>query len=80
MAIQWYGVAMVEFKIDARDHWPKIKEINPGYQGSLELAIHSGVGFPFLLYRLALEGDIEPVHEYRIGVQSHWLLGDLLAF
>lgn len=79
-AIQWYGVAMVEFKVDPRDQRPKLMEINPRFWGSLELAIHSGVDFPFLLYRLALEGDIEPVHEYKIGVQSRWLLGDLLHF
>jgi len=39
------------------------------------------VDFPFLLYRLAVEGDVAPVPRYRIGVKSRSLLhGDLLHF
>jgi predicted ATP-grasp superfamily ATP-dependent carboligase len=48
-ALDWYGVAMVEFKIDPRDGQPKLIEINPRFWGSLELAIAAGVDFPNLL-------------------------------
>jgi predicted ATP-grasp superfamily ATP-dependent carboligase len=74
----WYGVAMVEFKIDTRDQKPKLMEINPRFWGSLHLPMASGVDFPHLLYKLALDGDISPVTEYRLGVKSRTLLpGDL---
>ena len=78
--LNWYGVAMVEFKVDPRDGQPKLMEINPRFWGSLPLAIHSGVDFPYLLYRMAIEGDIEPVLEYRVGVKCRWLLGDFMHF
>ena len=76
-ALKWHGVAMVEFKRDARDGVSKLLEINGRFWGSLQLAVDSGVDFPYLLYRLAVDGDIDPVFTYRIGVRLRWWLGDL---
>lgn len=80
-AFQYWGIAMVEFKVDPRDNQPKLMEINPRWWGSLQLSILSGVDFPHLLYRLMTEGDIEPTLDYEIGVKCRWLLpGDILWF
>ncbi len=76
-ALRWHGVAMVEFRHDARDHIPKLMEINARFWGSLELAIQAGVDFPYLLYRMAQDGDVAPVMQYRVGLRSRWLIGDL---
>lgn len=76
-ALHWHGVAMVEFKLDSRDQIPKLMEVNGRFWNSLPLAIAAGVDFPFLLYRLALDGDIEPVESYEVGVRCRWLLGDV---
>jgi len=78
-ALKWSGVAMVEFKTDPRDNQPKLMEVNPRWWGSLQLSILSGVDFPYLLYRMVTEGDIEPVLDYKPGVKCRWLLpGDIL--
>jgi hypothetical protein len=37
----------------------------------------SGVDFPSLLYRMETEGVIDPVTDYKAGIKSRWLLGDL---
>ncbi|MFC2066159.1 ATP-grasp domain-containing protein [Chloroflexota bacterium] len=80
-ALQWSGAAMVEFKTDPRDNQPKLMEVNPRWWGSLQLSILAGVDFPYLLYKLATEGDIEPVLDYKTGVKCRWLLpGDILWF
>ena len=80
-ALQWSGVAMVEFRTDPRDNQPRLMEINPRWWGSLQLSILAGVDFPYLLYKLATEGDIEPVLDYKTGVKCRWLLpGDILWF
>jgi predicted ATP-grasp superfamily ATP-dependent carboligase len=80
-ALEWFGVAMVEFKIDPRDGRPKLMEINPRFWGSLALAVHAGVNFPHLLYRMALKETFKPVEKYRLNVKCRWLLpGDLLHF
>jgi hypothetical protein len=76
-ALRWHGVAMVEFKVDSRDGVPKLMEVNGRFWNSLPLAIAAGMDFPFLLYRLAIDGDIAPMNSYKVGVRSRWLLGDL---
>jgi predicted ATP-grasp superfamily ATP-dependent carboligase len=76
-ALKWHGVAMVEFKRDASDGVSKLLEINGRFWGSLQLAVDAGVNFPYLLYRLAIEGDIEPVPVYAPGVRLRWGLGNL---
>jgi predicted ATP-grasp superfamily ATP-dependent carboligase len=76
-ALKWHGVAMVEFKRDARDGVCKLLEINGRFWGSLQLAVDAGVDFPYLLYRQAVDGDTEPVLTYRVGVRLRWWLGDV---
>jgi predicted ATP-grasp superfamily ATP-dependent carboligase len=77
----WFGVAMVEFKLDPRDGVPKLMEINPRFWGSLSLAIASGVNFPYLLYKMSKGEHFKPVENYKTGVKCRWLLpGDLLHF
>lgn len=80
-ALNWHGVAMVEFRIDARDGKTKLMEVNPRFWGSLPLAIYAGVDFPYLLYKMSTNGDCEPVFNYIIGAKARWLLpGDILWF
>jgi predicted ATP-grasp superfamily ATP-dependent carboligase len=80
-ALDWFGVAMVEFKKDPRDGIPKLMEINPRFWGSLSLAIAAGVNFPYLLYRMAKGERFKPVVNYPTGIKCRWLLpGDLLHF
>jgi predicted ATP-grasp superfamily ATP-dependent carboligase/protein-tyrosine-phosphatase len=75
---QWQGVAMVEFKLDRESGVPYLVEVNGRFWGSLQLAIDSGVDFPFLTYQLATTGRLEPMEsKYSIGVKSRWFLGDL---
>jgi len=77
--LNWHGVAMVEFKVDERDKRPKLIEINGRFWGSLNLAIASGVDFPYLLHTMVMEGDVKPVFSYKLGVKGRWLLpGDFL--
>ena len=77
-ALEWYGVAELEFKLDPRDSIPKLMEINGRFWGSLEVAIGAGLDFPYLLYRTAVDGDVKPVSNYKVGVKRRWFEGDLL--
>lgn len=71
-SLQWHGVAMVEFKKDSRDGEFRLLEINPKFWGSLDLAIASGVNFPYLACCLVLYGDIKPVDSYKVGLRFSW--------
>lgn len=79
-ALDWTGVASVEFKRDDRDGTYKLLEINPRFWGSLNLAVRAGVNFPYHMYKMAM-GEAVPAGSYRLGVRSRWLLpGELLHF
>jgi predicted ATP-grasp superfamily ATP-dependent carboligase len=80
-ALNWFGVAMVEFKMDPRDGIPKLMEINPRFWGSLSLAVAAGVNFPYLLYRMSRGENFKPVEHYQTGKKCRWFLpGDILHF
>lgn len=75
-SVGWHGVAMVEFRVGL-DGTPYLMEVNTRFWGSLQLAIDSGVDFPYLLWQVC-HGEANAVHgPYRIGQRLRWLLGDL---
>lgn len=76
-AFGWHGVAMVEYKRDARTGRSYLMEVNGRFWGSLQLAIDSGVDFPRLLAAAALGDPVEPVTTYRVGVRSRWWWGQV---
>ena len=75
-ALEWFGPAMVEFRIDP-DGKPWFMEINGRFWGSLQLAIDCGVDFPWLFYQLGVGREVEPVTDYAVGRRLRWELGDL---
>jgi len=78
-AVDWQGVAMVEFKRDVKDGKAKLMEINGRFWGSLQLAIASGVDFPvFFLHQLTQSAQKRSMEEtYQTGLRMKWLLGTL---
>ena len=75
--IGWHGVAMMEFKEEARTGTRFLMEINGRFWGSLQLAIDAGVDFPSLVCQLAMGHAPKMMPLYRSGVKSRWLLGDV---
>ncbi len=71
-ALEWTGLAMVEFKIG--DDGPRLMEINGRVWGSLPLAVKSGVDFPSRMAELYLKGPpangAGPLTDYEVGVRS----------
>jgi predicted ATP-grasp superfamily ATP-dependent carboligase len=77
-ALNWNGVAMAEFKLDLRNGKFVFIEMNPKFWGSLDLAIASGVDFPYLLCKMAVDGDVDLVSDYKVGVRFVWPFPDAL--
>ena len=77
-ALNWHGIAEVEFRLDSRDDVPKLMEINPRFWGSLSVAVKAGVDFPYLLYRMIMDGDVPKVSFYKSGVKGRYIEQDLL--
>jgi len=70
--MRWYGPAEVEFRIDPRDGTPVFMEVNPRLWGSLYTSTVAGVDFPWLLYKLAMDGDVAPVTQYRTDAKARY--------
>ncbi len=71
--VSWKGPAEVEFVVDETGI-PKILEVNPRFWMPLQLAIKSGVDFPYLIYRLSQDEEIESVNTYETGIKYRWVL------
>jgi predicted ATP-grasp superfamily ATP-dependent carboligase len=76
-AFDWNGVAMVEYKLDAKTGTPYVMEINGRLWGSLQLAVDAGVDFPVLLIEAANGLPAQAPRAYRVGVRSRWFWGDV---
>ena len=84
-ALNWHGVAMVEFK---RTEAGKLYlvEINPRLWGSLALSIDAGVNFPAGLLSIARGATVSPQPRYKVGYRTrnlandfYWMRANLLA-
>ncbi len=74
--MEWWGVAMVEFRTDDRTGGVVLMEVNGRFWGSLQLALDSGVNFPEIL--IAVAGGQSPAPPtFHSGVKVRWWLGDL---
>lgn len=77
-AVEWSGIAMVEFKRDIRDGSAKLMEINGRFWGSLQLAVSSGVDFPALCLDYYLgKKPATLMSDYNVGHRLKWVLGIL---
>lgn len=72
-ALGYAGYSCVEFKRDARDGTYKLMEVNGRFNLSSLLSERCGINFPWLAYRHAVLGQLEPISAYREGV--YWMDG-----
>jgi len=76
-AIEWEGVALVEFR-RAADGTDWLMEVNGRYWGTLPTAIAAGVDFPFYQWEI-VNGRMPVVPpEYAVGIRVRWTRGALL--
>lgn len=68
-ALEWHGVALVEFKRDPERDEFFLMEVNPKFWASLEVAIRAGVNFPSLLCQMASGEEIPYSEDYKLGVK-----------
>lgn len=77
-AMDLEGYSEVEFRRDAAGK-PFLMEINPRLSASVEIAVRSGMNFPYLLYQWANGEPIQPVQTYRTGRWMRYLRGDFFT-
>lgn len=79
-ALEWEGVAMVEYRHDRANGETVLMEVNGRFWGSLPLAVAAGMDFP--LYAWQLSQGIAPAvpSTYRYGLRVRWTAGSLKRF
>ena len=75
-ALEWEGVAMVEYRRDPASGRTVLMEVNGRYWGSVALPLQCGVALPWYEWQIAHGIDPEPA-AYRPGRRMRWLAGDL---
>ena len=75
-ALNWTGVAMLEFKYNDSTNQFVLLEINGRFWGSLPLAVASGMDFPYYLYELLVEGKKTVKTQYTVGVYCRNIRSD----
>jgi len=74
-ALDYTGVAMIEFRFDLKSRRWILIEINGRFWGSLPLAIAAGIDFPRYLYEMWVRGETEFITRYRPNVYCrNWLI------
>lgn len=76
-ALEWSGVAMVEFRRDDPDGSWVLLEVNGRYWGSLPVALLAGVDFPRYDWQIAHGLEVEVPTKYRAGIRMRWMAGDI---
>jgi protein-tyrosine-phosphatase/predicted ATP-grasp superfamily ATP-dependent carboligase len=74
-ALEWEGIAMVEFRYDRTERKAVLMEVNGRYWGTVSMALLCGIDFPLYEWQLA-HGEAPQVPEtYPIGVKWRWTAG-----
>ncbi len=74
----WHGVAEIDFRWDGTSR-PWLIEVNPRFWGGLPQAVEAGWDYPYLLYRLAVDGRVDPVPPHDATVRTETPVMALLA-
>jgi len=77
---EWSGIAMLEFKYNHDKKTFYFMEINPRFWGSMELAIISGVNFPYLFLEWILGNNRKNIVRQSKTIKLKYLNMDIEAF
>ncbi len=69
--LEWHGVAQIDYRWSGENgDTPWLIEVNPRFWGGLFQSIESGIDYPWLLYRMTVDGDVPPADPPTIGVRT----------
>lgn len=74
-ALNWSGVAHIDFRYDSTKNIHRVLEVNPRFWGSVIASVSAGVNFPYLACLLALKQDFE-IPDYK---QIRYVKPEVLA-
>ena len=76
-ALEWQGVAMVEFRQNPTNGTAVLMEVNGRYWGTTSLPLQAGFEFPVYQWRLSHGQEPRIPERYAVGVRWRWTAGYL---
>lgn len=73
-ALEWEGIAMVEYRYDPHSGVAALMEVNGRFWGSLPLACQAGAPFPWLYYQLFVMGKEVRQTPYQAGARCRFMI------
>jgi len=78
--LNWHGVAGIDFRWTGKDDSPAwLIEVNPRFWGGMPQAVEAGWDYPHLLYRLAVDGKVDPIEPHETNIRTETPVVGLLA-
>jgi len=78
--LKWHGVAEIDFRWQGKEDSPAwLIEVNPRFWGGMPQAVEAGWDYPYLLFRLAIDGRVDPVADHETQIRTETPLMGLLA-
>lgn len=77
-ALEWEGIAMVEFRYDPSIGTAKLMEVNGRYYGSLSLSSYVGIDFPLYQWQIIHNEKPFPPSSYPVGIRWRWTTGEII--
>jgi predicted ATP-grasp superfamily ATP-dependent carboligase len=78
--LKWHGVAEIDFRWTGKEDSPAwLIEVNPRFWGGMPQAVEAGWDYPYLLYRLAVDGKVAAVEPHDTEVRTETPVIGLLA-
>ena len=74
-ALQWDGIAMVEFKFNPVDGSAVLMEVNGRYWGTIALPAMAGLDFPLCHWKLVHGELLEPLNRCVADTKWRWTMG-----
>jgi predicted ATP-grasp superfamily ATP-dependent carboligase len=74
----WHGVAEIDFRWQPGSE-PSLIEVNPRFWGGLTQAVEAGWDYPYLLYRLAVDGRVDKIESHATEVRTETPVMAVLA-
>jgi protein-tyrosine-phosphatase len=74
-ALEWEGVAMVEFRHDRATGRAVLMEVNGRYWGTCSFPVRAGIDFPFYEWQIAHGRRPEVPVSYPVGLRWRWTAG-----
>ena len=78
-AVDFHGVCGLDFRYDSESNKIAYIETNARFTGGLATPVAAGFDIPWVVYKLATEGNYSEPINIRVGTRTKWILGDIIT-